>query len=745
MSPETIAIPRSHPAAREEYLRPGFEHLQVGALGRLAGPLLDEERHRPDPDGARKISQGAPRVACAPLDPGAQLASLVGEAGQVGLDARCLGGQRREEPPPDPGPEEALVRVRGILDAGKLEASHVGPDLLAAAVDQRSDDAIGAARIDPGQPGDARAAEQAREHRLGLVIEGVPHREHGAELRCARQQRSVASLARSGLERAAGRDLHGERRERNLEALRERPRDLDVALSVGAQAMVHRRGVQVEPVESAEDVEERRRVRASGAPDQDARSPVEQGALPDRLAHAREEHAEDWHETRCYAPRVKNRGFFTGVLIASSLALGGAQFRGCGSSDPPPAPEPGIPIPEAMGGCVVDADCASMDMCVLLTCAAGVCVESGVLVDEDGDRYAPEPCGNDCDDDDATVFPGATELCDGVDQDCDGIIDEGAPGIRTHRITRNMANGVVVGRAFDFALIGVPTNNQIGVMLVDADGTPGPLSLIETASPEARPRIAAARSGDGVIVVASAGPDEPPRRYELGEMGGQLVRLGLPEAIGTEADVGRLSMLIHGGQEWVVFDTFTGRRHLWRSGDPTTLIRLANGTQPPVLATDGTLVAVTDGEDVVLFFNSDGSAAGRQIMPGAFAVHGLASGDGFVYGAYRDAFDHALTRVTPDNFTSPTTAPFGDPTDEVQVFFTPPFVLVTRRASSALRAWLYTESLDMYAATFEPRQLTDLGSPPNLVTAGTNDDGLSVIFGAYDEAGSASLAILRCR
>ena len=44
-------------------------------------------------------------------------------------------------------------------------------------------------------------------------------------------------------------------------------------------------------------------------------------------------------------------------------------------------------------------------------------------VDADGDGFA---ASDDCDDTDASVHPGADELCNGVDDDCDGDVDEDA-------------------------------------------------------------------------------------------------------------------------------------------------------------------------------------------------------------------------------------------------------------------------------------------------------------------------------
>ncbi len=44
-------------------------------------------------------------------------------------------------------------------------------------------------------------------------------------------------------------------------------------------------------------------------------------------------------------------------------------------------------------------------------------------VDRDGFTVAE----GDCDDSDASVHPGAAERCDGLDNDCDGVVDEGCP------------------------------------------------------------------------------------------------------------------------------------------------------------------------------------------------------------------------------------------------------------------------------------------------------------------------------
>jgi hypothetical protein len=62
-------------------------------------------------------------------------------------------------------------------------------------------------------------------------------------------------------------------------------------------------------------------------------------------------------------------------------------------------------------------------------CQGGSCV-SGPLLDADNDGYADGTggCpGNDCDDSNPDIHPGAEEICDSLDNDCNWLVDEGCP------------------------------------------------------------------------------------------------------------------------------------------------------------------------------------------------------------------------------------------------------------------------------------------------------------------------------
>jgi len=57
------------------------------------------------------------------------------------------------------------------------------------------------------------------------------------------------------------------------------------------------------------------------------------------------------------------------------------------------------------------------------TCCDGVC--AGETLDADGDGQSPSWCdGDDCDDSDPLIYTGATERCNGIDDDCDGTIPD---------------------------------------------------------------------------------------------------------------------------------------------------------------------------------------------------------------------------------------------------------------------------------------------------------------------------------
>ena len=90
-------------------------------------------------------------------------------------------------------------------------------------------------------------------------------------------------------------------------------------------------------------------------------------------------------------------------------------------------------------GCVAAPACATADQCVTtwkddacktnVQCEAASSVCTFDSLDKDKDGHSPQVCGgDDCNDGDATVYSGIVEKCNGVDDDCDGAVDEDDTG-----------------------------------------------------------------------------------------------------------------------------------------------------------------------------------------------------------------------------------------------------------------------------------------------------------------------------
>lgn len=84
--------------------------------------------------------------------------------------------------------------------------------------------------------------------------------------------------------------------------------------------------------------------------------------------------------------------------------------------------------------CVDDESCPDEFGCVLITGsgdAERLCLPDDLCLDPDGDLYGfgPDCLGADCDESSAARNPGADELCDGIDNNCNTRIDENPVGV----------------------------------------------------------------------------------------------------------------------------------------------------------------------------------------------------------------------------------------------------------------------------------------------------------------------------
>ncbi|MFH1467407.1 MAG: right-handed parallel beta-helix repeat-containing protein [Pseudomonadota bacterium] len=256
-------------------------------------------------------------------------------------------------------------------------------------------------------------------------------------------------------------------------------------------------------------------------------------------------------------------------------------------------------------------------LCLLTLGCPPVTTPDPTLVDADGDGF---PVEEDCDDGDAGINPGAGEVCNGLDDDCDGAMDEGWPDVNAD---------------------GLAECSLACPMVVDAAAAPGGVG-----SPEAP----FATIGDALAWLApdcarvEVGPGTYAERVDFGERDLELVATAGPEVTVIDAGGAGTVVTIAGGQgseSLLQGFTLTGGSGTWGDGADFSA-HLQHGGGLVVSESDPTVVGniiagnTTTGRGAgAVLFRYDGLFTGNVVRDNTAALQSGYAGAG-LYLRYGD-------------------------------------------------------------------------------------------------------------
>ncbi len=278
------------------------------------------------------------------------------------------------------------------------------------------------------------------------------------------------------------------------------------------------------------------------------------------------------------------------------------------------------------------SDCTSDDMCVVMDCLAGVCVQTSELRDDDNDGDPVLGCGQDCDDTNPNVSSLEIERCDGVDEDCDGRIDEDARGVEERISLAGSTFALFRESDSSYGLASV-TGTAAFRTSYDQEGNPRtPVELFRLSRGSAFVSLRSFEWRESVLVVAQT--DIGGLLYARREAG-----VWSNGAVNTLGPVAQFDAAYFDGRWSIVYQSLEGltAAHYGLDGEPRELPEL--GQFGIASALTGLLIVAEGG---VFFLNSSSVSPidAEPLIPRGV----VASGDGAVLALDSDQLIHRITQ-----------------------------------------------------------------------------------------------------